>query len=99
MKGESRFYIICASSREDMLPNSYYDPNGKLIPNKHGVAKFLELEHVLEFVAKHEIKLGNKTYIGLLIEDDARGRTRNSKGPKRRRFSSSNFEGEGNDES
>ena len=77
MKRESRFYIICASAREDMFPTSYYDPNGKLITDKHGVAKFLELEHLLEFITKHEIKLGNNAYIGLLIEDDGGGETRN----------------------
>jgi hypothetical protein len=66
MKKERRFYIIFASSREDMFPTSYYDPNGKLITDKHGVAKFLEREHVFEFIAKHEIKLGNKAYVGFL---------------------------------
>jgi hypothetical protein len=70
MKGERRSYIICASSREDMLPTSYYDPNGKLIPDKHGAAKFLELEQVLGFIAKHQIKLGNKAYVDLMMEDD-----------------------------
>jgi len=78
MRRESRFYIICASVREDMFPTSYYDANGKLIPDKHEVAKFLKLEDVLEFVARHAIKLGNKTYVGLLIEDDERGGTQNS---------------------
>jgi hypothetical protein len=66
MKRERRFYIILVSSREDMFPTSYYDPNAKLIPDKHGVAKFLELEHVFQLIAKHEIKRGNKAYVGLL---------------------------------
>ncbi|MGA3115422.1 MAG: hypothetical protein ABSF90_13440 [Syntrophobacteraceae bacterium] len=77
MKGQRCFYIICASSREDMLPTSYYDPNGKLILDKNGVAKFLELEHVFEFIAKHEINLGDKAYVGLMIEDDGGCETRN----------------------
>ncbi|MGO9020123.1 MAG: hypothetical protein ACLQVJ_17440 [Syntrophobacteraceae bacterium] len=77
MKGERCFYIVCASSREDMLPTSYYDPNGKLILDKHGVAKFLELEQVFEFIAKHEINLGDKAYVGLMIEDDGGCETRN----------------------
>ena len=70
MKGQRCFYIICASSREDMLPTSYYDPNGKLILDKHGVAKFLELEQVFEFIAKHRINLGNSAYVDLMMEDD-----------------------------
>ena len=78
MKGERRFYIICASSREDMLPTSYYAPNGKLIHVKHGSAKFWELEHVFEFIAKHEIKLGNKAYVDLMMEDDWGRGTQNS---------------------
>jgi len=77
MKAERSYYIICASSREDLLPTSYYDPNGKLILDKNGVAKFLELEHVFEFIAKHEINLGDKAYVGLMIEDDGGCETRN----------------------
>jgi hypothetical protein len=67
MKGERRSYIICVSSRDDMFPTSYYDPNGKLTPDKHGAAKFLELEQVFEFIGKHKVKLGEKAYIDLLI--------------------------------
>ncbi len=77
MKAERRSYIICASSREDLLPTSYYDPNGKLILDKHGVAKFLELEQVFEFVAKYQINLGNSAYIDLIVEDDGGGETPN----------------------
>ncbi|MGA3117730.1 MAG: hypothetical protein ABSF90_25265 [Syntrophobacteraceae bacterium] len=89
MKGERLFYIICASSREDMLPTSYYDPNGKLILDKHSAAKFFELEHVFEFIAKHEVNLGDKAYVGLLIENDG---CEFLSGPKRKRFPLSNLE-------
>jgi hypothetical protein len=77
MKAERSYYIICASSREDLLPTSYYDPNGKLILDKHGVAKFLELEQVFEFIAKHRINLGNSAYVDLMIDDDGGDETPN----------------------
>jgi hypothetical protein len=59
-----------------MLPTSY-DPNGKLISDKHDVVRFLELEHVFEFIAGHEIKLGGKAYDDLLVEDNGKSGTRN----------------------
>ncbi|MGO9019317.1 MAG: hypothetical protein ACLQVJ_13315 [Syntrophobacteraceae bacterium] len=46
---------------------------------------------MFEFIAKHEINLGEKAYVGLLVENDGWEFLR---GPKRKRFSLSNFEEE-----
>jgi hypothetical protein len=44
---------------------------------------------VFEFIAKHEVNLGDKAYVGLLIENDG---CEFLSGPKRKRFPLSNLE-------
>jgi len=60
------YFILCATTRPDLLPTGYYDPSSRLVNDKEDAAKFRELDEVLKFVEDHRIKLGENCHIGLL---------------------------------
>ncbi|MGC8493307.1 MAG: hypothetical protein ACP5SH_16390 [Syntrophobacteraceae bacterium] len=62
---ENRYFVVCATTREDLLPTAYYDHCGELVSDEKGAAKFSELDMVLKFVEDHRINLGESNLIGV----------------------------------
>ncbi len=62
-----RYFVVCATTREDLLPTAYYDPCGELVSDEKGAAKFSELDAILKFVEDHRIDLGECNLIGLSL--------------------------------
>ena len=61
-------FIVCATTRSDLLPTDYFDSCGKLVKGESHAAKFCELEQALKFVEDHNIELGGRHHIGLLLK-------------------------------
>jgi len=64
------YFILCESTRPDMLPTGYYDPSSKLVDDKEDAAKFRDLDEVLKFVEDHQIRLGESCFIGGFVKDN-----------------------------
>ncbi len=62
------YFIVCATTRSDLLPTSYFDSCGKLVKGEDHAAQFCELEQAIKFVEDHNIELGRHFHIGLLLK-------------------------------
>ena len=60
------YFVVCNSTRHDMIPTGFYDMTGEIISNRDSVALFSQLEDCLQFIEKHHIPLGHQNYIGFL---------------------------------
>ena len=63
------YFILCTTTRPDLLPTGYYDPRRKLVHDQEDAAKFRDLNEVLKFVEDNKIELGESCHIGLLVKD------------------------------
>ena len=61
------YFILCATTRADLLPTGYYGLRGNIVIEKENAAKFNGLDEVLRFVENHKIDLGESCYIGTLV--------------------------------
>ena len=64
-----RHFIVCVTTRPDLLPTGYYNSCGKLVRREDHAATFKALEEVLKFVEDHKITLGETSHIGLSVNE------------------------------
>ncbi len=62
------YFIVCATTRSDLLPTDYFDSCGELVKGENNAARFTELDQALKFVEDHNIELGGNFHIGLLLK-------------------------------
>ena len=62
------YFIVCATTRSDLLPTSWFDSGGELVKAENDAAKFGELDQALKFIEDHDIELGGNCHIGLSLK-------------------------------
>ncbi len=62
------YFIVCATTRPDLLPTSYFDSDGKQVAGEANAAKFCELEQAHKFIEDYHIELGGNFHIGVLLK-------------------------------
>jgi hypothetical protein len=69
---EGRF-LICCTTRDDMLPTGFYDLAGRIVSNENDAVLFSDLMDCSRFVERWSIPLGRENYIGFIVFRDRQG--------------------------